>query len=124
MLPVPRQQLYGTHPVFSQFTGVKYQLGYPEAARDMLATKSILTAVEQYTMGKVRSLDEYKRIVGLNMTTKGELCRNVARRRSSVLLTSHVFSAQKSRTRDGARKATLLPDLRITITYTQMVANE
>ena len=49
---------------------VKYQLGYPEAARDMLKVKSILTAVEQYTMGTVRPLDEYLRIVGMNMTTK------------------------------------------------------
>ena len=36
----------------------------------MLATKTILTAVEQYTMGKVRPLEEYERIVGMNMTTK------------------------------------------------------
>ena len=50
--------------------GIKYQLGYPEAAKDMLPTRSILTAVEQYTMGKSRSLDEYMRIVGLNVTTK------------------------------------------------------
>lgn len=50
--------------------GIKYQLGYPESARDMLQTKSVLTAVEQYSMGKARPLDEYKRIVGLNITTK------------------------------------------------------
>jgi hypothetical protein len=49
---------------------VKYQLGYPEAARDMLRVRSILTAVEQYSMGKARPLDEYLRIVGMNMTTK------------------------------------------------------
>jgi hypothetical protein len=49
---------------------VKYQLGYPEAARDMLPVKSILTAVEQYSMGTARPLDEYLRIVGMNMTTK------------------------------------------------------
>jgi hypothetical protein len=29
-----------------------------------------MTAIEQYTMGKIRPLEEYKRIVGLNMTTK------------------------------------------------------
>ena len=49
---------------------IKFQLGYPEAARDMIVPKSILTAVEQYSMGKVRPLAEYLRIVGLNMTTK------------------------------------------------------
>ena len=49
---------------------IKHQLGYPEADRDMLSHKTILTAVEQYTMGKARPLEEYKRIVGLNMTTK------------------------------------------------------
>ena len=49
---------------------IKYQLGYPEAARDMLRHKSILTAVEQYSMGTARPLEDYLRIVGLNMTTK------------------------------------------------------
>jgi len=49
---------------------VKYQLGYPEAARDMLSVKSILTAVEQYSMGTERPLEDYLRIVGMNMTTK------------------------------------------------------
>lgn len=49
---------------------VKYQLGYPEAAKDFLRFKSVLTAVEQYGMGNERSLDDYLRIVGLNMTTK------------------------------------------------------
>jgi hypothetical protein len=49
---------------------VKYQLGYPEAARDMLKHKSILTAVEQYSMGTVRPLEDYLKIAGLNMTTK------------------------------------------------------
>jgi hypothetical protein len=49
---------------------VKYQLGYPESARDMLPHKSILTAVDHYTMGTARPLEEYLRLVGLNMTTK------------------------------------------------------
>jgi hypothetical protein len=49
---------------------VKYQLGYPEAARDMLRVKSVLTAVEQYSMGTVRPLDDYLRVVGMNTTTK------------------------------------------------------
>jgi hypothetical protein len=49
---------------------VKYQLGYPESARDMLKVKSVLTAVEQYSMGTVRPLEQYLRIIGTNMTTK------------------------------------------------------
>lgn len=49
---------------------IKYQLGYPEAAKDMLMPKSLLTAVEQYTMGTERPLEEYLRIVGLDMTKK------------------------------------------------------
>jgi len=49
---------------------VKYQLNYPEASRDMLKNKSILTAVEQYTIGSARPLDDYLKLAGLNMTTK------------------------------------------------------
>lgn len=49
---------------------VKYQLTYPEAARDMLKIKTILTAVEQYSMGKTRSLEDYLDMVGLDMTKK------------------------------------------------------
>ncbi|MGK3746426.1 MAG: hypothetical protein ACI8RD_010332 [Bacillariaceae sp.] len=49
---------------------VKYQLGYPEAAKDMLSSKSLLTAVEQYSMGTERPLSQYLDLVGLDMTTK------------------------------------------------------
>ena len=49
---------------------VKYQLGYPESARDVIPLKSLLTAVEQYTMGTARPLEQYMRMVGLNVTTK------------------------------------------------------
>ena len=49
---------------------VKYQLGYPEATKDMLKPKNLLTAVEQYGMGTVRPLEDYMKMVGLNMTTK------------------------------------------------------
>ena len=49
---------------------VKCQLGYPESARDMLQHKSLLTAVEQYSMGSERPLEEYMKMVGMNMTTK------------------------------------------------------
>jgi hypothetical protein len=49
---------------------IKYQLGYPEAAKDMIRQTSLLTAVEQYSMGTARPLEQYLRIVGLDMTTK------------------------------------------------------
>lgn len=49
---------------------IKYQLGYPESAKDMIKPKNLLTAVEQYSMGTERPLEEYLRIVGMNMTTK------------------------------------------------------
>lgn len=49
---------------------IKCQLNFPEAARDMIKHKSILTAVEQYSMGTERSLEEYMRIVGLDVLRK------------------------------------------------------
>ena len=49
---------------------VKYQLGYPVAAKDMIKPKSLFTAVGQYSMGTTRSLEGYLKIVGLNMNTK------------------------------------------------------
>jgi hypothetical protein len=48
---------------------IKYQLGFPEAARDMLP-KSILTAVDQYSMGRRRPLESYMKMIGMNATTK------------------------------------------------------
>lgn len=48
---------------------ITYQLGYPEAARDMIP-KSVLTAVNQYSMGTVRTLDSYMKMIGMNVTTK------------------------------------------------------
>mmetsp|Transcript_29817 Transcript_29817/g.62153 ORF Transcript_29817/g.62153 Transcript_29817/m.62153 type:complete len:598 (-) Transcript_29817:82-1875(-) len=49
---------------------VKTQLDYPESAKDMMKPKSLFTAVEQYSMGTSRSLEEYLKIVGLDMVTK------------------------------------------------------
>lgn len=49
---------------------IKHQLGYPEAAKDMLQRKSLLTAVEQYSMGMERPVEQFLKIVGLNVTTK------------------------------------------------------
>jgi hypothetical protein len=54
---------------------IKYQLGYPEASKDMIWPQSILTAVDQYTMGTERPLADYlANIAGLNMKEK-ELIR-------------------------------------------------
>ena len=63
---------YGVHNPLQMMIldRVKHQLGYPEAARDMLQVKSILTAVEQYTMGSERSVEDYLEMVGLDMTKK------------------------------------------------------
>jgi [Skp1-protein]-hydroxyproline N-acetylglucosaminyltransferase len=49
---------------------IKYQLGYPESAQDMIQTKSVLTAVNRYSMGKVRSVKEYLKMIGLDLVTK------------------------------------------------------
>lgn len=49
---------------------VKFQLGYPESAKDMLHHKSLLTAVEQYSMGTERPLEQYLKMVGLDMVSK------------------------------------------------------
>lgn len=49
---------------------IKQQLGYPESARDMVTPKTLLTAVEQYSMGHNRSLDDYLKIAGLNVSLK------------------------------------------------------
>jgi hypothetical protein len=49
---------------------IKYQLGFPEAARDMIKQKSILASVDQYSMGNERSLEDYLRIVGLDVIRK------------------------------------------------------
>ena len=49
---------------------IKYQLGYPEASEDLLPDRTLLTAVESYTMGSRRSLHWYLKLIGLNMTTK------------------------------------------------------
>ena len=49
---------------------VKYLEGYPEAARDEIREKSILTAVEQYGLGNVQSLGEYLDMADLDMGRK------------------------------------------------------
>ena len=49
---------------------VKQQIGYLETARDMLQEKSALTAIEQRTMGSVRSIEDCLEMNGLDMTKK------------------------------------------------------
>ena len=49
---------------------IKHQLGYPECAKDVTKPKTLLTAVEFYSMGKARPLHDYLKIIGMNMTTK------------------------------------------------------
>lgn len=49
---------------------VKQQLGYPESSKDMVKPLSLFTAVEKYTMGQSRSLNDYLKIVGLNVDMK------------------------------------------------------
>jgi Glycosyltransferase (GlcNAc) len=49
---------------------IKYQLGYPEATKDMLKPKNLLTAVEQYSMGTARPLETYLELIGLDMMKK------------------------------------------------------
>jgi len=63
---------YGVHNPLQMMIldRVKHQMTYPEAARDMLQQKSVLTAVEQYTMGKDRSIKDYLKLAGLDMTKK------------------------------------------------------
>ena len=64
--------------MFSAVQRLQYQLGYPEAAEDVLWDRSVsrqggsssLTAVESYSMGTARSLMRYWTLVGLNLTTK------------------------------------------------------
>ncbi|EEC47169.1 predicted protein [Phaeodactylum tricornutum CCAP 1055/1] len=69
---VHRLLSYGIHNPLQAMVleRIKFQLGYPEASRDMIVHKSLLTAVEQYGMGNERPLEEYLRLVGLNVTTK------------------------------------------------------
>lgn len=60
-----------TQDVLASRLGLTHrQLGYPESARDMIKPKSLFSAIEQYSMGTSRPLDEYLRIVGLDMNTK------------------------------------------------------
>jgi UDP-GlcNAc:polypeptide alpha-N-acetylglucosaminyltransferase len=49
---------------------IHHQLGYPEAARDMIQTQSILTGLDLYGMGTDRPLKEYLDSVGIDVVQK------------------------------------------------------
>jgi len=49
---------------------IKYLLGYPESARDVVWPKTVYTAVENYGMGNVRAVEDYMKMVGLDPVRK------------------------------------------------------
>mmetsp|Transcript_6086 Transcript_6086/g.13093 ORF Transcript_6086/g.13093 Transcript_6086/m.13093 type:complete len:147 (+) Transcript_6086:1380-1820(+) len=63
---------YGIHTPLQMLVldRVKYQIKYPESARDMIKPKSLLNHVEDYGMGKVRTVEKFLDFVGLDMTAK------------------------------------------------------
>jgi hypothetical protein len=48
----------------------KYMLGYPESKPDLVAPKSILYRLDEWAMGSERSVEQYMKMVGLDMKTK------------------------------------------------------
>lgn len=69
---VHRVFAYGIHTPLQLMVldRVKFLMKYPEAARDMISTKSILAHVEEYAMGDVRTVDQYLEFAGLDMIKK------------------------------------------------------
>ena len=49
---------------------IKHSMGYPECARDMVSPESLLTAMDDYGLGKVRTLKDYMEMAGLDTKTK------------------------------------------------------
>jgi len=49
---------------------VKSQLGYPEAAPDFIKPQSVITHLDQYSMGTERPLEKFMEYVGLDMNKK------------------------------------------------------
>jgi hypothetical protein len=49
---------------------VKFQLGYPESAPDLVAPPTVFTALDNYTMGRQRSVKDYMDMVGLDPVRK------------------------------------------------------
>jgi len=69
---VHRVFTYGVHDPLQKIilNRIKYQLGYPESSKDMIRPKSILSKVEEYTLGTKRSIQEYLVMAGYNFTHK------------------------------------------------------
>jgi len=63
---------YGIHNPLQELVleRVKYQLGYPESDADFISPQTVLAHIEEYGMGKVRSLEDFLYIGGLNMKEK------------------------------------------------------
>ena len=51
-------------------TRVKYQLKYPESARDFISTKILFTALDDYALGTKRSLEDYLEYCSLDLKNK------------------------------------------------------
>ena len=49
---------------------IKHQLLYPEAARDLLVDVSVLADLNHYTMGRVRTIQDYMKYAGIDVTRK------------------------------------------------------
>ena len=49
---------------------VKAQIMYPESTRDLIQPQSVLSHVEDYSMGSKRKLEDYFPMVGLDMQNK------------------------------------------------------
>lgn len=49
---------------------IKYLLGYPESARDMVWPPTVFTAVEKYGMGNVRSVKDYLKMIDMDVVRK------------------------------------------------------
>jgi len=49
---------------------IKYTLGYPESAADMLSPATLLTGIERYGMGRERKLAQYMEMVGVDVVEK------------------------------------------------------
>ena len=54
---------------------IKHQLQYPEAARDLLLDVSVLANLNRYTMGDVRTIQDYMKYAGIDVMRK-EIVKN------------------------------------------------
>ena len=52
---------------------IKYLLQYPESARDMIQTKSLLFEIKKYGLGSLRTIEDYLKYAKLDVWTKTTL---------------------------------------------------